>query len=261
MIAVRHWAIALGLGAAALAVSPAAAEPETREEYLERLRDICAVECRQPRPFIRAARKIRRSEDTELALIMDVAFVRRAGDRYELFNVDMEDDPLVTLALLESAGINTSGSNGVGGLPRGRNGVLSPDVIVVSLDEQVLFDLYEASQPVSENAGEGKGSREGSRTARRDEDGILVEGDSNRTIDKPTMQALRSTLFKRRIVVRGKPRLTPVFVGGRIDHKNKQVTLMLESADDLVILPRFDENGEAVIDGEFVDRQARVEAP
>ncbi len=249
MIAWRNLVTALGIGAAVFAVSPAAAEPETREEYLDRLRDICAVDCRQPRSFIRTARKIRRSEDTELALIMDVAFVRRAGDRYELFNVDMEDDPLVTLALLESAGINTSGSNGVGGLPRGRYGVLSPNVIVVSLDEQVLFDLYEASQPTGEDAGEGDNPGRAPGQATRDEDGILVEGDSDRTIDKPNMQALRSILFKRRIVVRGKPTLTPVFVGGRIDHKNKQVTLMLESADDLVILPSYDEDGNPVLDG------------
>lgn len=240
--------IALGLGTAALTSTPVQAEPETREQYLARLRDICKGQCLEPKPFQRAARKVRRTEETELALIMDVAFVRREGDRYELFNIDIEDDPLVTQAILGSAGVNTSGSNGIGGLPRGRYGTLSPEVIVVSLDQQTMFDLYEASQPAALSAAGTKPN-----APRTDENGIVVEGDSDRTIDKPPLQALRSVIFNRRIVVRGKLRLAPVFVGGRLDHKNKQVTLMLDSADDLVILPRYDNQGEAIIDGEFIE--------
>lgn len=240
----RFLSVFAGACLTSLLAAPVAAEPESREEYLSRLRDICEVDCRQPRSFIRAARKVRRSEDAELALIMDVAFIRRNGDRFELFNTDMEDDPLVTQALLASAGINIAGGNGAGGLPRGRYGTLSPNVIVVSLDKQVLFDLYEASRP-SALARPDKAQK----TASSQDDEILVEGDTERTIDKPSLKALRSVLFKRRIVVRGKPKLTPVFVGGRIDHKNKQVTLMLESADDLVILPRYDDEGEPIFDG------------
>lgn len=244
----RKSIMALGLGAAILTTHPAHAAPETREEYLARLRDICEVRCLQPKPFQRTARKMRTKADKELALIMDVAFVRRNGDRFELFNVDLEDDPLVTQALLGTAGVNIAGGNGAGGLPRGRYGTLSPNVIVVSLDKQTLFDLYEASQRAAKSASESA-----PKAPQADEDSIVVEGDPDRSIDKPTMQALRSILFKRRIVVRGTPKLTPVWVGGRLDYKNKQVTLMLDSADDLVILPRFDENGEAIVDGEFVN--------
>lgn len=238
----RNFLVAFGFFSTALMALPAsAATGETREEYLARLRDICEVECLPPKPFKRAARKVRKNRDKELALIMDVAFVRRNGDRFELFNIDLEDDQLVTQALLGTAGINTSGSNGIGGLPRGRNGVLSPNVIVVSLDKQTLYDLYEASQPAAENAPE--------EAPRYDENGIIVEGAKEREIDKPPVRALRSVVFNRRIVVRGKPKLTAVFVGGRLDQKNKQVTLMLDSADDLIILPRYDDDGNPIFDG------------
>ena len=234
----------LGAFVAALLAVPASATPEIREEYLSRLRDICEVRCLKPKAFRRAARKVRENRGKDVALIMDVAVVRRNVDRLELFNLDLEDDPLVTQALLGTAGVNTSGSNGIGGLPRGRYGTLSPNVIVVSLDKQILIDLYEKSQPAGQSV-----SGEEPAAVRTDDNGIVVEGESDRTIDKPPVQALRSVLFNRRIVVRGKPKLTPVFVGGRLDYKNKQVTLMLDSADDLVILPRYDEDGEPIFDG------------
>ena len=86
-VSLRKSLVALGLWSAACLAAPASASSgETREEYLSRLRYICEVECLQPKLFQRAARKVRRSEDTELALIMDVAYVRQNGDRFELFN-------------------------------------------------------------------------------------------------------------------------------------------------------------------------------
>ncbi|MEM1196891.1 MAG: hypothetical protein AAGH57_12365, partial [Pseudomonadota bacterium] len=46
----------------------------------------------------------------------------------------------------------------------------------------------------------------------------------------------------------GSPRLTPVWVGGRKDYRNKQVTLEVANADDLALLPRFDDEGEPIKD-------------
>lgn len=117
-------------------------------------------------------------------------------------------------------------------------------MIVVSLDKQTLFDLYEASLPPAQSS-----SAAPNPAASGEGGDIVVEGETKRTIDKPSLKALRSVLFNRRIVVRGTPKLTPVFVGGRIDHKNKQVTLMLDRADDLVILPRYDNEGKPIFDG------------
>ncbi|MEO0700272.1 MAG: hypothetical protein AAFY81_11245, partial [Pseudomonadota bacterium] len=67
---------------AALAEKPVA--PETREAYLERLRDVCSVECLKPRDFRRAARKQSKSDKSDMALMMDVRDIRRDEENYLL---------------------------------------------------------------------------------------------------------------------------------------------------------------------------------
>lgn len=224
------------MGAAMLVPLAAAsnASAETREEYLARLKDICSVECLEPKPFQRAARKRDAKDDGDMAVIMDVAFVRLNGDRFELFDRDLEGSALVEQAILGSAGVNTSSSNGIGGLPRGSNGVLDPNVIVIDLDAQAFADFLNTPQPEGEP---------GVRAA--DGDGIIVDGEREREVQKPTLAVLRSAFRNRRIVVRGTPRLTAQWIGARRDYRRKQVTLVVDNADDLVLLPRFDQDGEA----------------
>jgi hypothetical protein len=223
--------------------------PESREAYLARLKDICAVECLEPKPFQRAARK--RKGEGDMAVIMDVAYVRLNGERFELFNLDLESNALETVQLLGSAGINTSQSNGVGGLSRSRNGALSPEVVVVSLDRQAFADFLNPLEPVDETVTTGA-------AARTDGD-ILVEGEQERKAErrKPTLAELKALFRNRRIVVRGTPELTPTWVGARLDHKNKQVSLMVRNADDLVLLPRYDDEGNPVLEDELAGLAAQ----
>jgi hypothetical protein len=222
--------------------------PESREAYLARLKDICAVECLEPKPFQRAARK--RKGEGDMAVIMDVAYVRLNGERFELFNLDLESNALETVQLLGSAGINTSQSNGVGGLSRSRNGALSPEVVVVSLDRQAFADFLNPLEDLDEPAAPG---------ATRTQGDILVEGEQQRKAErrKPTLAELKALFRNRRIVVRGTPELTPTWVGARLDHKNKQVSLMVRNADDLVLLPRYDDEGNPVLEDELAGLAAQ----
>jgi len=232
---------------------------ETREAYLGRLREVCKVDCLEPRPFQRTARRRESSDETDMAVIMDVKYVRLNGDRFELFNLSLEDNALVTVELLGSAGINTSQSSGVGGLPRSTSGALSPDVVVVSLDRQAFADFL---NPLAPDEYDEASQRLPGKDVERVKDDILVEGDDNRgkKARKPTLTELKALFRNRRIVVRGSPELTPVWKGGRLDYKNKQVTLMVKNADDLVMLPRFDDDGEPVLDGALEGLQASYRA-
>lgn len=263
------WA-ALALPAAANADAPASTSAgyETREEYLARLREICAVDCLEPRPFQRTARR-RSGRSGEMAVIMDVAFVRRNGERFELFSMDVSSSPLEVVELLGSAGIDTSQSSGVGGLPRGRRGALHPDVIVVSLDAQAFSDILNpVSSPPAGSAPApgpqaptgptpdgptpgGQGSPAPSRTG---PDGrIIVDGareaEAEKEVRKPNLTNLRTYFRNRRIVARGEPQLQAQWIGGRLDRRRKQVTLMVDNADDLVLLPRYDAKGEPILEG------------
>lgn len=175
-----------------------------------------------------------------MAVIMDVAEVRRNGTKFELLNLDLRTSPLEDRAILGSAGINTSTSTGVGGLPRGNQGGTSPNVIIIELDEQTLFDILNTGSSMAVGI-----------LGVPDNGDILVEGDPEREIAKPSLTQLRSYFRNRRIVVRGKPRLAPVLIGARRDFRRKQVTLELGDADRLVVLPRYDDNGEPVLDAEF----------
>lgn len=221
-----------------VATHPSAAHAEPYQQYLERLRNICAVECLEPKPFQRAARKRDADDADDMAIIMDVAEVRQAGDKFELHNLVIESNALVEQSILGSAGVDTSFGTGVGGLSRNRPVGRNPNVVVIELDEATFLDILNLSAPLdaakvgTDAQGEGE---------------IVVDGDREREVIKATLPNLRSYFRNRRIVVRGTPRLTPVWVGGRLDYRRKQVTLMVNNADDIALLPEYDENGNAVL--------------
>lgn len=266
-------AIALALLAPSTLAAPAAAQNETREEYLARLKEICAVDCLEPRPFQRAARKQPGQDDAaaseDMAVIMDVIDVRRNGDRFELYNLDLSTSDLETLQLLGSAGVNTSSSSGIGGLPRGRGPELHPEVIVVSLDAQAFGDLLNPVEPSAGPVGEGAAIAASGPVEARGEigpDGQIIvgrsrEAEAEETRREPNLTNLRAYFRNRRIVARGTPELTAQWVGGRIDRRNKQVTLLVDNADDLVLLPRYDEAGEAILEGPLAGLAEAAPAP
>lgn len=228
---------------ACLAFSATPASAETYEEYLSRLRVVCEVDCKEPRDFRRSARKRDSGDESDMAVIMDVLSVQRVGNAYQLLSMDLEYNPLEERAILGSAGINTSSSNGIGGLPGARRIGSNPDLIIIEMDDQTFFDILNVSEPLVEGAKQAR--EEG---ADGEEAGIVVEGDRDRELIEPSLATLRSYFRNRRIVVRGQPRLEPVLVGARRDFRRKQVTLVLDDADEIVLLPRYDENGEPVID-------------
>lgn len=219
---------------------PASAEPY--EEYLSRLRDICAVECLQPRQFQRTARKRDSADAGDMALIMDVVEVRRVGNKFELYNIDTQNNPLVDVEILGSAGIDTSSRTGVGGLPRGRQTARHPNVVVIEIDETAMYDLLNAGFQTDSEIDPVDRSEEANGD-------IVVDGDVEREVVEPSLAQLRSYFRNRRVVVRGKPRLEAVFIGARRDFRRKQVTLEVDNAGYVALLPRYDENGEPVLGG------------
>lgn len=190
----------------------------------------------EPRDFRRAARKRKSNNTADMALIMDVVHVRRGGNRYELLSMDLQGDPLIEREVLGSAGINTSQSNGIGGLPRSQLGGSHPNLIVIEIEEDALWDFLNAASPAVEGmllAGDG--------------DGIVVEGERDREFVEPSLASLRSYFRNRRVVVRGQPRLQAAIIGARRDFRRKQVTLEVDRAEDIVLLPRYDKNGEPIL--------------
>jgi len=216
-----------GVGSVAALASAigAPASAETREEYLARLRDVCEVECLQPRALLRTARKRGSSDKSAMSGILDVRYVSRNGEKFRLHS-----EPPLMADFWDLQQFNF-------GMPEydGRS-VTNRNDIIIEFDQQTLFDLLNVPTPAA-FAGSGT-------PAVNDDDDILVEGDRNRTIDKPTLKALSSLLRNRRVVVRGTPRLTPSIVGARRDFRRKQLTIELGNADDLVLIPRFDEDGK-----------------
>ena len=210
--------------------SKAVAEPY--HEYLSRLKDICSVECMQPRQFQRTARKRGSDSSKDMALIMDVAHVVRVGDRFELHNLNLESTHFDDLIDLQSAGVDISSRTGVGGLPRGRRNKDHPNLIVVELDAPTVRDLLAAT-----TLGSG---REASDT-KDDGTDILVEGDRDKELELPSVVELTNLLRNRRIVVRGTPKLEVTLIGGRRDFRRKQVTLLVDDTAHFAILPRFEE--------------------
>ena len=216
--------------------APAPASAETYQEYLARLRQVCSVDCLQPRDFQRAARRRGSDSDADMALIMDVVAVRRVDDHFELLSMDMQGNPLEELAVLGSAGINTSSHSGIGGLPSARRSGTHPNLIIIEIDEQTLYDILNVAAPLVEG------------TIKYDDDAeIIVEADRERRVAEPSLQTLRSYFRNRRVVVRGQPKLEAVFIGARRDFRRKQVTLVVDDADEIVLLPRYDEDGEPIL--------------
>ena len=240
-------ALLFGAGAVLCASfgTPAAAEPY--DAYLERLRDVCSVECLKPRDFRRAARKQSKNDDSDMAVMMDVRDIRRDGEKYLLLSEDLKLSNLETLAILEGAGINTSGRTGVGGLPRGSSAPTNPNLIIISLDEQAVADLLRV--PV------GSAKPRPLLDANGD---IIVEGDPDLKQRKPTLARLSNQFINRRIVVRGSTQLEPTWIGGRLDYRRKQVSLVVDNADDLVVLPRYDEDGNPILDGPLAGLAAQT---
>jgi hypothetical protein len=212
------------------------ASAEPYQDYLARLRTICSVECLQTKQFQRTARKRNAESQGEMAIIMDVADVQRVGDRFELYNLDTQASPLEEVEILGSAGIDTSSRSGIGALPRGRQTTRHPNVIVVEIDRETLFDLLNIVAPSGQISGD-----------RNRETGIVVEGERDQEFIEPNLSELRSFFRNRRIVARGSPRLEVATVGARRDFRRKQVTLELSDARNLAMLPRFDENGEPIL--------------
>lgn|GEM_PF-1920217 len=223
-------------------LAPSSTKAESYQQYLERLRDICSVECLEPRRFQIAARKRSSEASGDMAVIMDVVEVRVVGDKFELHNIVSDSSALVELELLASAGIDTSFGSGVGGRTRNRVAGRSPEVVVIELDKATFADILNTEKllaPKVSNSASERGEEEG--------EGIIVERDGETEMVEASLPRLRSYFRNRRVVVRGQPRLTPVYVGARIDRRRKQVTLMVDNAEDIALLPEYDENGEAVI--------------
>ncbi|MEQ8411184.1 MAG: hypothetical protein RIB52_06490 [Erythrobacter sp.] len=221
-------------GLAALLMLPVAAlaqsQPESRESYLARLRDVCAPGCLPPRETLRSARKRRASETGEIAAILDIREVSREGDSFRLH----------TMAPVEADYFDMQQFDF--GMPQTRSRPLtSVNDIIVAFDEETFADLLDFPQRPREVSAGGE--------ATGPNGDIVVEGERGETAERPTLEALRNLLRGRRIAVRGEPVLTPVFVGARRDFRRKRLTIELGNADDLVMLPRYDENGKPILEG------------
>lgn len=221
----RRVSIAMLCGlAGAFALPLPAASQEIRESYLARMRTICEIECLQPKQLLRTARKLRPGEEREMAAILDIADVTKRGDKYILLQ---QTPNLYDMTEFDF------------GMPQLDQSRMSDrNNISIEMDEQTLFDLLNLPQ-----VSEGPGARADRAS------GIIVEGDRDRKFVKPSLATLRAAFRNRRIVVRGMPRLDIGFAGARRDRKNKQLTLMLRNADDLALLPRYDSDGNPILDG------------
>ncbi|MGB3471632.1 MAG: hypothetical protein WBA51_12490 [Erythrobacter sp.] len=218
-------AMGFGLAFAVMLATGTPASAETREEYLARLKDVCEVECLQPRTLLRTARKRGSGDKSAISGILDVRYVSRLGDKFRLHSepprmADFWDLQQLNFGMPEYDGRSVTNRND----------------IIVEFDQQTLFDLLNVPTPAGSGAPASGANDSG-------DDDILVEGDRNRTIDKPSLKALSSLLRNRRVVVRGTPRLTPSIIGARRDFRRKQLTIELGNADDLVLIPRFDQDG------------------
>lgn len=203
-------------------------QAESYEEYLDRLRYVCEVECMEPRDLLRAARGERGRGASELAGILDIVHVSREGDRYRLHtevpNENFEDLRTLDFGMREN---------------RSRP-VTSTSDIIVEMDQQTFIALF---RPLSSSAGS-------SGELQLDADGeIVVQGQLGEEMERPTMRDLRRLIADRRIAVRGRVQLNVQFTGARRDYRRRQLTLELQSVDDLVLLPSYDEEGNPVLDG------------
>ena len=236
----RILSFAIGGLASLAALSTAPVSAETREEYLARLKDICEVECLQPRQFQRTARRLGTKNKDDMALIMDVKSIRRVGDKIQLNNISIELSHFEIIEALGSAGIDTTQRSGIGGLPSGAIERVNPNIVAIEIDQETLFNLLNPVLP------------EDVRAAAQSEMGdIVVDGKRDRKLKAPTMAALEAAILNRRIVVRGTPRLEVGLIGARRDFRRKQAILEVDNADEMILLPRYDKDGKAIYGGEF----------
>ncbi|MGB3472415.1 MAG: hypothetical protein WBA51_16495 [Erythrobacter sp.] len=251
IVPVSRFLAAFALSAAVAINAPASAE--TRESYLERLSDICAVECMQPRQLLRAARKRGRGDKNDVAVIIDIAEVTLWNGKYLLHS----ELPASTLNIGLNNAIGRELGNHLGNrTPRASRPETGANTIVIEMDEATFFDLLNVPTP-QEQAAQAKNT-----TASAGEDGeIIVERDRRRMFTRPTLNKLRSTFRNRRIVVRGTPRLDIVFTGARRDFRRKKLFIELDNADDLAVLPRYDDDGEPILDGPLEGLRAAYTAP
>ena len=212
--------------AACAAMISAPASAETRAAYLERLREICAVECKEPREALRSARRNGRGATDDVALILDVEDVSLWNGNY----------------LILAATGNSVANPAVGGnTPLNARPIVRVNQIVVELDEDTFFSLLNVPTP-DEQAAMRQGTESGNGE-------IVVGRDRRRNFTRPTLGALRTTFRNRRIVVRGQPRLEAVFIGARLDHLRKKLFIAVDNARHVAFLPRYDADGEPIFDG------------
>ncbi|QIQ85574.1 hypothetical protein [Erythrobacter sp.] len=222
----RMFLLCCGLAAACSYSAPILAE--TRESYLARLRDVCAPGCLPPREALRNARKRPASEKDDIAAILDIRAVSRDGDTFRLHTEEKAEADYFDLQQFDF------------GMPEFRSRPLtSVNDITVEFGIPTLAALLKL--PVS-------GDEDYPDRDDADSD-ILVEGERGERAARPTLSGLRALLRGRRIAVRGRPVLVPALVGARRDFRRKRLTIELSNADDLVILPLYDENGEPILDG------------
>ena len=219
-------AVPAAISAAIPAATPAAAS-ETRAAYLDRMRAICEPGCMQPRQLLRAARKLSPGEAPDMAAIIDIGDVAVRGDKYVLMQLAPNLYDMTELDF---------------GMPHlDQSPISDRNNILIEMDEATLFDLLNMPQaPVATSAPPSPNGGD---------EAIIVEGDRSREFVKPSLATLKAMFRNRRIVVRGTPRLDVIFAGARRDRRHKQLTLMLAHADDLVMLPRYDDKGEPILEG------------
>ena len=215
----------------ALAAQPSAAA-ENRDAYLERLREICAADCMEPRDALRAVRRQGRGATEDVALIMDVADVTMWDDKY-LLHTELPQAFDLDPELLGNPGFGSR-------TPALSRPVTAPNTIVVELDEDTFFALLNVPTPREQAA---------MKAAQGKEEGIIVKRDRPRNFTRPNLAQLRDAFRNRRIVVRGTPRLETVFVGARLDHRRPKLFVEVDNAAELAFLPRYDKDGEPIFDG------------
>lgn len=219
-------------GLAVMIALPVPAFSESRESYLARLRDVCAPGCLPPREALRNARRRPASEEGDIAAILDIRAVSREGGTFRLHTEEKAEADYFDMQQFDF------------GMPEFRSIPLtSVNDITVEMDGETLADLIALLPPSRRKALEAPKAAEGAD--------ILVEGERGERAVRPTLSQLRALLRGRRVVVRGQPVLTPALVGARRDFRRKRLTIELGNADDLVILPRYDEDGRAIVDGEI----------
>jgi hypothetical protein len=209
----------------ALLTIPLAARAETAptlpaeayEDYLDRLRYVCEVDCLPRRELLRTARKRGRGASHEMAGILDIGFVSEWNGKY----------------LLHAGGVqNVDGRLGL--TPMSFRPITAPEAVVVELDRQTFFDLLNVPLPGTGRSGPPVIDENGN---------IIVSRDRYAKFSRPTIRRLRAAFRDRRIVVRGMPRLEEVFVGGRLDYRRKKLFLTVDDPDNIVLLPRYDAQG------------------